>query len=168
VPVVVAEGSLSLMLDACETLIASSARFQRLVGASTASEAKSSIYIGEAKPEKYERPAALIYFIGSPISGTRSSSGSRDYFDPFGSFWVLFERDIPSDYIEEPENALRDFCNHIGVIFDEITEKSPEILGQRGVDIDAIQRETRTTTEEDATPIDYFAGQIAITAGYGS
>ena len=116
-------GNRGLVKSNLRDLIAACATFQDAIGAvGTESEkitqAKLRIHITAYGAENLERPFALISSVGNDKSDFEAVS----QYVHGGDIELRFERTIPEQYKDEPDNAEADFENfYEGVMADAIT-----------------------------------------------
>jgi len=127
-------------LAAIRNLIAASATFQAWVGAGSAADAAKAIYLDAFRCEGDDlseyRPFALIQDAGQ--SHEAIAGGTRNHFASAGTFVVVFEEDVPADYVGDEAEKIEDagywFRNKVDAVLAEMMEGTGTYASLRSIE----------------------------------
>lgn len=163
-----AEGYISKPNTLLATLLANSARFRTIVGASTVAEAEQRIHLplamdrlDEYDLREHPLPRAIISRTGGMLTGGSYSSGGPGGRKSSGVLILAYEFSIPSLYVGNPRDEHTWFTNQIGVIHDEMFAKRNE---GGFLHVDSFE------DLDEAAPLDdeVFEGETQIPLAYGA
>lgn len=112
------EGNLSLPLHYLKETIAASARFQSIVGALDANEAKASIikFWADESKAAHAMPRCVVRNLNEDEAVRSTTSG----WNFTGPLMMYFEFPIPAEHQDDHEDAGTWFANQVGVIRQEM------------------------------------------------
>lgn len=155
-----AEGPIALAETYLGNMVADSARFRTITGASDRTTALNRIHFGALPPpavggtftrselEKY-RPYAVIYT--DEDEGFRrvlSSVSDHNNYDDHGAVMMVLEMDVAENTRNNPAEVARAFINIMGVLLDEMVQMSGQ-AGYLDVQTMAVEFGPARSHEED-------------------
>lgn len=178
---VTATSILATPADTLREMLAACPALRTWFGAADAAEAKLRIHIGGV-PEpvadegftkaqlESARPLALIHIEprGGGASFKANAGGARNYFRHTGVLSLIFEADIASANVGNPQDAYLEFINAVGGVLDELMAlaATSTYLDLRSLDI--AEGPWRVPEDENTGGGDYFFVALSVAWGGGS
>lgn len=175
---VTASSILAEPAETLRTMLADCAALRTWFGAADAAEAKLRIHVGgvpepvadegftQAQLES-ARPLALIHIEprGGGAAFKAYAGGSRNFFRASGVLSLIFEADIDSANVGNPQDAYLEFINAVGAVIDDLQTLagSSTYLDIRAIDI--AEGPWRVPEDENAGGGDYFF--VALSVAWG-